>query len=93
MATPEHDKLRAVKDESQGIGAFLEWLREEGLTVCRFQQLVRHSGELGDYSPEGYYPTRDGTEKLLARYFEIDLDKLESEKHAMLYGLREVPLP
>ncbi len=89
MNTPEHDKLRAVKDESQGIGAFLDWLASEGFTVCRFQNLTRHSDDLGDYTPSGYYPTREGTEKLLARYFNINLNKLETEKQVMLDELRE----
>jgi hypothetical protein len=33
---PEHDKLRAIKDKSQAVGEFLEWLRDtKGLTICR----------------------------------------------------------
>ena len=85
---PEHNKLRAIADKSQTVGEFLEWLGEQGLTVCRFQELTRHSDELGDYSPEGYYPARTSREKLLAEFFDIDLDKIEAEKRAMLDALQ-----
>jgi hypothetical protein len=35
-ATPECDKLRAIKDQSQTIGEFLEeFLPEQGLTLCK----------------------------------------------------------
>jgi len=33
---------------------------------------------------------RDSFEKLLARYFDIDLDKIEKEKQAILKEIREV---
>lgn len=32
---PEHDKLRAVKDDSQTVGAFIEWLGENGYHICQ----------------------------------------------------------
>lgn len=89
MNTPEHDKLRAIKDESQLIGAFLEWLGENGYSLCRYEAFTRHSGEPGDYTPSGYYPTPLGIEDLLARFFDIDLDKLEEEKQAILQQLQE----
>ena len=39
---------------------------------------------------EGYFDTtRDTIETILADYFEIDLDKLEDEKRAILDNIRE----
>ena len=32
---PEHEKLRAVKDRSQTIGEFVEWLEDQGTVHCR----------------------------------------------------------
>lgn len=32
--TPECDKLSSVKDRSQPIGEFLEWLGERGINLC-----------------------------------------------------------
>ena len=87
---PEHARMRAVLDKSRLLGEFLDWLKQEhGVTLCRWQDFVRHSPELGDYTPEGYYEIRESFEKLLASFFEIDLDKIETEKQAMLESIRE----
>jgi len=75
---PEHAKLEAVAPQSQAIGEFLEWL------------MSTYSCELG--RPEGrnagFRPVGVSTQQLLAEFFEIDLDKLEAEKRAMLDALR-----
>lgn len=73
---PEHQKLRAVKDESQSIGMFIEWLRSTNREICR----MRFGSE--------YFPIDRSIEKLLAEYFEIDLDKIEDEKDQMVDELR-----
>lgn len=90
----EHDRVAAVKAESQAIGQFLEWLSEEGLELAR-----RHEHADGCYDEDGRLACgyrRDelaaehsSIEVLLARYFDIDLNKLEAEKRAMLARLRE----
>ena len=33
----EHDKLHAVKERSQAIGEFVEWLRENSMGILRWQ--------------------------------------------------------
>lgn len=80
---PEHDKMAKVRDEADEIGQFLEWLESEKLTVCGF------SDEVGRWVP-GWSATgwRGGIEQLLARYFDIDLAKLDDEKRDMLRRLR-----
>lgn len=74
---PEHEKLAKVKNESQVIGGFLEWLdNEEGVSLCRFEGVeivIEHTS----------------VEALLAKYFEIDLKVIEREKRAMLDELRQ----
>lgn len=76
---PEHEKMQAIKDESQSIGAFLDWLcNENGIELCRFSS---HNDNL--------MPTNEGIEKLLARYFKIDLKKIEREKLQMLDEMRK----
>lgn len=35
--TPELDKMATVRDESQPIGAFLEWLSEQGIILCKWE--------------------------------------------------------
>src|SRR5687767_11254733 len=80
---PEHDKLKAVKDESQKFGTFLEWLQRH-YPICEFVSKEPGYGE--DY----YFRTFDSTEKILARYFGIDLNKLEQEKLQMLEEQRKL---
>lgn len=75
---PEHKKLRAIKDRSQVIGEFLEWLQgEKGFALATW---CSH-GEFLD-------PARFNVNQLLAEFFEIDQEKLEAEKLAMLDQMR-----
>ena len=85
----ELEKMRAVKDKSLVLSEFIDFLSESGYTICKWQDTIRHSDEFGDYTPEGYYPRRNSNEQLLADFFEIDLDKVEEEKQAILDNLRK----
>ena len=83
MNYPEHEKLRDVTHESQVCGEFLEWLtNESGLVVC---EIDSGNAPFVDH----FFPKRETTEQLLARYFEIDLKKLAKEKDRMLEYIRE----
>jgi len=73
---PEHEKLAKVKDESQIIGTFLDNLPDD--TVLAIQ-----------VSPGRFLPYRGRIEEILADYFDIDLDKIETEKLQMLEELRK----
>lgn len=81
---PELTKLRAVKDESQKLGEFLEWLKEHGFTIC---ETYNNSDSLRDGE---YFPMRKSTTDLLALYFEIDMEKVETEKRSMIDEHREL---
>lgn len=73
---PEHLKLKAVKDRTQCVGDFLEWLDEtKGLRLTYRQNDLPFAGNFND---------------LLAEYFEIDLKKLEAEKREMLEEQRAI---
>lgn len=74
MATPELDKMVAVRDQSQVIGEFLDWLKHE--RGCAFYDV-----EL--------IPIHDSIEELLARFFGIDLDKVEAERREILAEIRK----
>lgn len=81
IQTPESDKMLAVHAKSQAIGEFLDWLRDErGITLAEFGHTRHDSDEL--------YMVRIGINELLAEYFEIDLNKVEREKRAILDGVR-----
>ena len=79
-AYPEHDKLRAIQDKSQCVGGFIEWLSTQGFVICK-------SSENGHGFDE-YFPLSMPINTLLAAYFEIDLNRLEDEKCAMLDAQR-----
>lgn len=71
-AYPEHEKLRAIKEESQVCGEFIEWLGMQGYSVEPISRKTRA------------FVLR----AQLANFFEIDEEKLEEEKQAMLEELR-----
>ena len=75
MTYPEHEKLNEVKDQSQAIADFLDWIQsEKGIVLANYG------------NSDSNWLTPDGTAKdrLLAEYFGIDLDALEAEKRVML---------
>ena len=79
---PEHEKMKAVRDRSQVIGQFLEWLfREQGLAVCEWREGPR---------VDAWERDSRNIEQLLAAYFDIDLKKVDDEKEAMLAVIRGV---
>lgn len=73
---PEHDKMSAIVAISNSIGGFLDWLDDNEITLCQVD------------IEDGYYPIHMSKEKLLAKFFGIDLDKIEKEKQQMLKELR-----
>lgn len=84
---PEHDKLRAIADESQAIGEFLEWMGTD------------RTAEHGQYGRRLFLahmwndrltPASYTIEDLLAQFFGIDQNKIEAEKRQMLAELRAV---
>jgi len=79
MKTPMLDKMLSVKDKSQCIGEFIEWLgcREPKLYLCEVDQ-----------DAEQFYPSFPGIEKLLAEFFEIDLEEADRERLQILNAIR-----
>jgi hypothetical protein len=83
--TPELDKMKSVNEKSQAIGEFLDlFLPEKGIRLMRLEQ------PQGDETIEEcrYVPVNQSVEKLLAEYFEIDLNKCEKERRAILEHIR-----
>jgi hypothetical protein len=81
--TPTLDKISAVSDQSHQIGEFLDWLREQKILLCQWDE-----AEQGDLNEIG-----DGPEALLYRYFGIDEKKAEQERRAVLEFVRNPPEP
>ena len=92
---PEHVKLGRVRDKSQACGEFIEWLLgEKGYHLGKYHQHTDACWPEGENhtekrrtcgTPEGVlYPSPANVRKLLAEFFDIDEDKLETEKRAIL---------
>ncbi len=82
---PEHAKLEAVKDQSQAIGDFLEWLGNDRPNGPVFLCERRENAHVDNI----WAPTSASTERLIAEYFDIDEKKLEAEKRAILAAQRK----
>ena len=93
IPTPELDKMLAIKDKSQAIGAFIEWLGHNGMVIARY------ASKEDEWADEGEEKVATGIDRgdllpilnsveMLAKYFQIDLDKVDKEKLAILESLR-----
>lgn len=76
---PEHEKLMEVKDKSGEIGTFVEWVEDStGYKICKKYEFESY----------GVWPPACTGElfisKLLAKFYGIDLEKLEEEKRKMM---------
>lgn len=81
MKYPEHEKLNAVKEQSQSIADFLDWLNsEKGIFLASY----------GNGDSNWPIPVGIAKDRLLAEFFEIDLDAVESEKREMLRSIPNV---
>ncbi|MFG0449362.1 hypothetical protein [Shewanella algae] len=72
---PESEKLKAVSEQSQAIGEFIEWLQLEKKIV------------FGTWEGNSVNPVNASIESLLAAYFRIDLKQVEIERKLMLQQL------
>ena len=88
--TPECDKLLEIKEQTQDMGDFIDWMDVNNWTICSWVE-----GQDNGYAwrESGFAPIKLSTEKLLAQYFEIDLDKVEAEKRELLKYLRSLNNP
>ena len=79
---PEHDKLLAISAKSHAIYDFLSWLSDT-------QGVVLGNDNYGYAEGMSYSPDGSHVKDWMAEFFEIDLDKIEAEKRAMLASLWE----
>jgi hypothetical protein len=78
---PECERMQIVAPESRAIGEFIDWLNYEKHII-----LATRSDEedTGDIQMVHY-----SMEKLLAEYYDIDLNKVEKERQQMLEEIRQ----
>jgi hypothetical protein len=77
--TPELDKQKKLLDSGapQVVQEFIDWMSEQGYAVCDYRAET-------DDEYEGFFPISGGSAELQAQFFEVDLDKIESERRALL---------
>jgi hypothetical protein len=80
--TPTLDKMLEVKKQSQTIGEFLEWL-----TTTEKVALVKWDED------SQYYQIPETNERLLAKFFDVDLNESEKEKRAILEYVKQSQSP
>lgn len=74
---PELDRRKPLLEESQKIGVFIDWLRENGMDICKVDP------KSGDY-----HPCYKSIEQHLADFYEIDLNLVAIEQDRLLRDFR-----
>jgi hypothetical protein len=84
---PEHAKLAKVKDQSQAIHEFIEFLRDDKhIFLCDWYDGEDTADE--EAAPGCYLQIRKRLTTLVAEFLGVDENKLELEKQKMLAELR-----
>ena len=87
---PECEKLAKVSEDSNKIGRFLDWLQSQGIMLAKYHE---HTDDCYDedgydyeceYTEEMIQPVYENKEDMLARYYNIDMDKVEKERREIL---------
>ena len=83
IKTPELDKIREIRDKSQSIGEFLDWLLgEKGYHIAEYKKF-------DEFDEEQLVTIYLDREKILAEFYGIDLNKAEEERVKVLNSIRQ----
>lgn len=82
--TPTLDKMVAIQEQSQLCGEFLDWFLDKYTVFDRKQK--RESPCANVMGNEDYI----NKEKLLAEFFNIDLNEAEREKDMLLFQIKQI---
>ncbi len=77
---PEHEKLKALNGANQTVGDFIEWL------FGKYELAEWNTNQ--ELSEDELVPAHRSRDGLLAEFFNIDQNRLEEEKRAMLDEIR-----
>ena len=95
----EVEKMVAAQEESMTLSGFLDWLSDNGYAICEEKEFEEPDAtealaivagiELPPNMVIRWWPRRKSNERLLADFFEIDLDKVEEERRVILEELAD----
>ncbi len=77
---PESTRMKEVSEQSQAIGEFIDWMNRNAMQVCEWVE-NKHRKE--------YLPVAMSIEEMLAKYYQINLKRVEEEKQQMLVEHRK----
>jgi hypothetical protein len=83
---PELEKMKATRAEADTLTRFVDWLEENDMRICKRVKVSPL------YRGSPYESISESFEKLFARFFEVDLDKIEAERRQILDAQRELLL-
>ena len=90
----ECEKVAKIRDKSQVVGEFLDWLQIQNIYLCTehehgdgcMDEMGHQICELQD--GELTYYCEETTEQLIAEFFDIDLKKFKEERLKILKNIR-----
>lgn len=82
IKTPTLDRMVEIQEQSQLCGEFLDWFLKK-YTV--FDRKQKRESPFADVMGNGDYINK---EKLLAEFFDIDLDEAEKERKSILSAMQ-----
>ena len=83
---PNLDRAKEVQKDSWVIGEFLEWLQNDSPYLLMVERTYIDEY---DWETTDFFPTNDSIEKILAKYFNIDLKEMRREQDAVYKQLQE----
>lgn len=84
----EHPCDGKMVTHSNLIGAFLDWLSEQGIQLAKWESVPHESAFGREYQTDELLSIHEGPSKLLHRYFEVDDAAEERERRAILAALQ-----
>lgn len=82
VKTPTLDRMVEIQDQSQLCGEFLDWFLRK---YAVFDKKQKRESPFADVMGNGDYINK---EKLLAEFFDIDLEEAEKERLAILASIK-----
>ena len=83
---PNLDRAKEVQKDSWVIGEFLEWLQNDSPYLLMVERTYIDEC---DWETTDFFPTNDSIEKILAKYFNIDLKEMRREQDAVYKQIQE----